>query len=82
MMDEKAPLIPRFDASRAVPEAAPRQQRCAAKKTALRVLGATAAAGVLYYSIPEGKSIVVHAIVPWLTRFTQPPHTQLRASYA
>lgn len=56
MSDEKAPLVPRFDATHAVPGAAPRRHRCAAKKTALRVLGATAAAGILYYNIPEAAS--------------------------
>ncbi|OSS43699.1 hypothetical protein B5807_11538 [Epicoccum nigrum] len=56
MSDEKAPLIPRFDATQAMPGAAPRHHRCAAKKTALKVLGATAAAGILYYSIPEAAS--------------------------
>jgi hypothetical protein len=61
MSDEKAPLIPRFDASHAMPGAAPRHHRCAAKKTALKVLGATAAAGILYYSIPEGNDINSHA---------------------
>ena len=57
MPDEKAPLIPRFDATHAVRGAAPRRHRCAAKKTALKVLGATAAAGILYYNIPEGNGI-------------------------
>lgn len=61
MSDEKAPLVPRFDATHAVPGAAPRRHRCAAKKTALRVLGATAAAGILYYNIPEGNDIDSHA---------------------
>ena len=61
MSGEKAPLIPRFDATRVMPGAAPRHHRCAAKKTALRVLGATAAAGMLYYSIPSGNDINPHA---------------------
>jgi hypothetical protein len=60
MSDEKASLIPRFDASHAMPGATPRHHRCAAKKTALKVLGATAAAGILYYSIPEGNGIDSH----------------------
>ena len=60
MSDEKAPLVPRFHATRAMPGAAPRRHRCAAKKTALRVLGATAAAGILYYNIPEGSDIDSH----------------------
>ncbi|KAG9198389.1 hypothetical protein G6514_010233 [Epicoccum nigrum] len=58
MSDEKASLIPRFDATQAMPGAAPRHHRCAAKKTALKVLGATAAAGMLYYSIPEASEIL------------------------
>jgi hypothetical protein len=54
MSDEKAPLIPRFEATQARAEPVPRQ-RCSPKKVALRVLGATAAAAlILYYSIPEG----------------------------
>jgi hypothetical protein len=61
MSDEKAPLISRFDATQAMPGAAPRHHRCAAKKTVLKVLGATAAAGILYYSIPEGNGIDTHA---------------------
>jgi endothelin-converting enzyme len=54
MSNEKAPLIPRFDASHARAEAAPRPQRCASKKTAVKVIVATAAAGILYYGVPEG----------------------------
>ena len=53
MSDEKAPLIPRFEVTRARAEPAPRQ-RCSPKKVALRVLGATAAAVIFYYSVPEG----------------------------
>ena len=60
MSDEKTPLIPRFDAAHVGPEGAPRRQRCASKKTALRVLGATAAAGILYYSVPEGNAVDPH----------------------
>lgn len=55
MANEKAPLIPRFDASDARAESAPRP-RCPSKKTALKVIGATAAAGLLYYGAPEGKN--------------------------
>lgn len=65
MSNEKAPLIPRFDASDARAESAPRP-RCPSKKTALKVIGATAAAaGLLYYGAPEGKNftdvIFVHS---------------------
>ncbi|KAF1343659.1 peptidase family M13 [Lizonia empirigonia] len=51
MSDEKSPLIPRFSAKGAEP--APRAQRCSSRKTALKVLGATAAAGIFYYSLSE-----------------------------
>ena len=54
MSNEKAPLIQRFDASDARAEPAPRP-RCSSKKTALKVIGATAAAGILYYGVPEGE---------------------------
>jgi endothelin-converting enzyme len=59
MKNEKAPLIPRFDAPDARAESAPRL-RCSSRKTALKVLGATAAAGILYYGVPEGKSSYWH----------------------
>lgn len=61
MSDEKTPLIPRFDATHTTPELAPRRQRWPARTTALKVLGATAAAGILYYNIPEGISDDLHA---------------------
>ncbi|KAJ4991672.1 Endothelin-converting enzyme 1-like protein 1 [Stagonosporopsis vannaccii] len=54
MSDEKAPLISRFDATHSRQEPASRRQRCPGRKTALKLLCATAAAGILYYSIPEG----------------------------
>ena len=60
MSGEKAPLIPRFDAARAAPEAAACRQRCSTKKMALRLLGATAAAGILYNVVPEGNARVAH----------------------
>ncbi|KAH6622032.1 peptidase family M13 [Boeremia exigua] len=53
MSDEKAPLIPRSVGTHARAESAPRRHRYTSRRTALRVLGATAAAGILYYSIPE-----------------------------
>ena len=81
MSDEKAPLVPRFDATRAMPGAAPRH-RCAAKKTALRVLGATAAAGILYYNIPEGNDIDPHTKSYKANGIAKPHHTQLKASCA
>jgi endothelin-converting enzyme len=51
-MSEKAPLIPRFEARA---ESAPRPQRCSSKKTALKVLSAATAAGLLYYNVPESE---------------------------
>ncbi|KAJ8110218.1 hypothetical protein OPT61_g6889 [Boeremia exigua] len=67
MSDEKAPLIPRFDATHATAELTPRRQRCSSRKTALKVLGATAAAGILYYGVPEGNAGDSHTVKTELT---------------
>jgi hypothetical protein len=50
-MSEKTPLIPQYQAAA---EAAPRTHRCPRARTALRVVGAITAAGLLYSSFPEG----------------------------
>lgn len=61
MLEEKTPLIPRFNGTA---EPAPRRQRYPSRKTALKVLGgAAAAAGILYYSIPEGMRVILLSLV-------------------
>ena len=52
MENEKALLLPRSE----VVESAPRPQCCAWMKNVLKVLGTTAAAGIIYYSVPEGNA--------------------------
>ncbi|KAJ4350539.1 hypothetical protein N0V95_004645 [Ascochyta clinopodiicola] len=54
-MSEKTPLIPSYEART---EAAHRSRRCSSRKIAVRVLGATAAAGFFYYNFPNVTSHV------------------------